>query len=110
MGFTRKMKTIGKVEIPEGANKEAELIYLHSITSIVEGHNISLSLIMNLDQTPLKYVPVSHRTMAKRGAKSVSLARSSDKRCEHWNICDHHGGWFSSSATDLWRKNQAEFT
>lgn len=81
MGFTRRMKTTGKVEIPEGAKKEAELMYLHSITSLVEEHNIPHSLIMNLDQTPLKYVPVSHRTMAKRGAKSVSIAGSSDKRC-----------------------------
>ena len=36
---------------------------------------------MNLDQTPLKYVPVSNHTMAKKGVKSVSVAGSSDKRC-----------------------------
>ena len=36
---------------------------------------------MNLDQTPLKYVPVSHHTLAKKGVKSVSIAGSSDKRC-----------------------------
>ena len=81
MGFSRRMKTTGKVEIPEGARKEAELLYLHSIVDIVEQNEIPSSLIMNLDQTPLKYVPVSHRTMAKRGAKSVSIAGSSDKRC-----------------------------
>ena len=36
MGFPRRMKTTGKVEIPEGARKEAELMYLHNIVAIVE--------------------------------------------------------------------------
>ena len=81
MGLARRMKTTGKVEIPEGAKKEAELLYLHNIVAIVEEHEIPPDLIMNLDQTPLKYVPVSHHTVAKKGAKSVSIAGSSDKRC-----------------------------
>ena len=40
MGLARRMKTIGKVEIPEGAKKEAELLYLHNIVAIVEEHEI----------------------------------------------------------------------
>ena len=36
---------------------------------------------MNLYQTPLKYVPVSHHIIAKKGLKSVSIACCSDKRC-----------------------------
>lgn len=39
MGFRRRMKTTGKVEIPEGARKEAELLYLHSIVSVAERHS-----------------------------------------------------------------------
>ena len=35
---------------------------------------------MNLDQTPLKYIPAMHHTMAKQNSKSVSIAGSSDKR------------------------------
>ena len=80
MGFTRRMKTTGKVEIPEGAKQEAELLFLHNIVTLIEEHNILESLVMNLDQTPLKYVPVSHNTMAKKGVKSVSIAGSGDKR------------------------------
>ena len=80
MGFTRRMKTTGKVEIPEGAKQEAELLFLHNIVTLIEEHNIPESLVMNLDQTPLKYVPVSHNTMAKNGVKSVSIAGSGDKR------------------------------
>ena len=78
MEFVRRMKTTGKVEIPEGAKKEAELLYLHDIVAYVEEHNIPPTLVMNLDQTPLKFV--SHHTMAKKGTKSVSITGSSDKR------------------------------
>ena len=52
------MKTTGKVEIPKGAKQESELLYLHNIVTLVEEHNIAQNLILNLDQTPLKYVPV----------------------------------------------------
>ena len=80
MGFTRRMKTTGKVEIPEGAKQEVELLYLHNIVTLVEEHNIPQNLILNLDQTSLKYVPASHNTMAKKGVKSVAIAGSADKR------------------------------
>ena len=80
MGFKKRMRTTGKVEIPEGARKEAELLYLHNIVTIVEKYEIPHSLIMNLDQTPLKYVSAMNHTMAKQNSKSVSIAGSSDKR------------------------------
>ena len=80
MGFVRRMKTTGKPEIPPGAKKEAELLYLHDIVAYIEEYNISPNLVMNLDQTPLKYVPVSHHTLAKKGEKSVAITGSSDKR------------------------------
>ena len=81
MGFARRMKTTGKVQIPEGARKKAELLYLHNVVALVKEHEIPPELVMNLDQTPLKYVPVSHHTMAKKGVKSVAAAGSADKRC-----------------------------
>ena len=66
MGFKKPMRTTGKFEIPEGARKEAELLYLHNIVIIVEKYEIPHSLIMNLDQTPLKYIPaVNHYGKAK---------------------------------------------
>ena len=80
MGFKKRMRTTGKVEIPEGARKEAELLYLHNIVTIVEKYETPHSLIMNLDQTPLKYIPAMNHTMAKQNSKSVSIAGSSDKR------------------------------
>ena len=59
MAFKKRMQTTGKVEIPEGARKETELLYLHNIVTIVEKYEIPHSLIMNLDQTPLKYIPAT---------------------------------------------------
>ena len=80
MGFRRRMKTTGKVDILEGARKEAEFLYLHSITSLIERFEIPNSLVLNLDQTPLKYVPAMNHTMTKRNTKSVSIAGATDKR------------------------------
>ena len=80
MGFKKRIRTTGKVESPQGARKEAELLYLHNIVTIVEKYEIPHSLIMNLDQTPLKYIPAMNHTMAKQNSKSGSIAGSSDKR------------------------------
>ena len=80
MGFKRRLRTTGKVEIPEGARKETELLFLYNIVSVVERYEIPDSLIMNLDQTPLKYIPAMNHTLAKRNSKSVAIAGSTDKR------------------------------
>ena len=55
MGFKKRMKTTGKIEIPNGAKKDAQLLYLHDIVSLVDNHKIPDNLIFNLDQTKLKY-------------------------------------------------------
>ena len=49
MGFVKRMKTTGRFEIPEGAKKEAQLLNLHDIVSLVEEHNIPNTLVINLD-------------------------------------------------------------
>jgi len=81
MGFVKRMRTTSKVEITEGAKKECELLFLHDIVSTIEEHNIPHQLVMNLDQTPLKFVPRMNHTMAKKGSSSVPIVGSSDKRC-----------------------------
>ena len=48
MGFKKRMRATGKVEIPEGAMKEAELLYLHNIVTIVKKYEIPHTLMMNL--------------------------------------------------------------
>ena len=48
--------------------------------TLVEDYHIPQNLILNLEQAPLKYVSVSHNTMAKKRVKSVDIAGSADKR------------------------------
>ena len=79
MGFVRPIKTTGKLHIPIGAQKEAELKFLHQIVNQVEKYQIPPSLIINFDQTPSKYVQVSSMTMVKRGKTNVPIAGANDK-------------------------------
>ena len=75
------MKTTGNIEIPDGATKEAQLLYLHVIVSLIDDHNIPASLILNLDQTKLKYISSANHTLAKKGSNSIGIAGSGGKRC-----------------------------
>ena len=63
MGFVKRRKTSSKVEIPDAARKEIEFLFHHEIITYVEKFKIAPSLILNLDQTSLKCVPVSQETM-----------------------------------------------
>ena len=81
MGFEKHMKTTGKIEIPDGAKKEGQLLYLHDMVSLVDDHSIPDSLILNLDQTKLKYLPIANHTLTKKGPKSIGIAESDDKQC-----------------------------
>ena len=74
MGFVKRAATTARPEITEGAQKEAELIFHHEIVSKVEKHKIPHSMVINIDQTPSKYAPVSSRTLAARNSKHVSIS------------------------------------
>ena len=73
MGFVTRMRTTDKPEIPDPAVMEAKLLFQHQIASLVEEHKIPPSLILNFDQTTVKYVPVSNSTFAKKD-KNMSLS------------------------------------
>ena len=80
MGFVRRAATTSKVEIPERAKKEAEMVYLYKIVSMVEKYQIPKSMILNLDQTPLKFAPYSRHTLEKRNEKHVAISGTSYKQ------------------------------
>ena len=67
MKFVRRFTTTGKVPISEALRKELEKMYLQSIVRKIEENDIPLSLTLNLDQMPSKYIPVSNKTMAAKG-------------------------------------------
>ena len=80
VGFRRRVATTGKVEVPEGARKEAGLQHHFRIVNIIEKHNIPKSFVLNSDQTSSKYVTVGRTTMAPKKSTRVGLAGSTDKR------------------------------
>ena len=79
MGFVRRAATTGKVEIPAGAKKEAEVTFLHEIVNNVEKFQIPSSLVLNLDKTNSKYFSIGKTTMAKKGSNSVPISGLSNK-------------------------------
>ena len=56
------------------------MLFHHDIVSKVEKFSIPHSLIINLDQTPIKYVPAGRTTLAKKNTKTVRIKGTSDKR------------------------------
>ena len=53
-------------------------MYLYDMVTIAEEHKVPSCLILNLDQTPLKYIPVWRQILAKKGSKLVSIPGSTD--------------------------------
>ena len=63
MNFVKRRKTLSKVNILDGVRKEIEFLYIHDIVSKVAKYDIPSALVVNIDQTPLKHVPVGNETM-----------------------------------------------
>ena len=70
----RQSVDIGRVE--EGNRGIILALYCQKI----EENQIPHSLVINLDQTPSKFVPGCNKTLAEKGSKTVSIAGSTDKR------------------------------
>ena len=80
MGYVRRRKTSSKVDILDAVRKEIEYVFLYEIVNRVEKHEIPKSLIINLDQTPVKLVQCGNNTLAKKNSSKVTIAGSADKR------------------------------
>ena len=80
MGYIRRLGTTGKVDISEKLKAEIETVYLYSIVQKINEHKIPSSMIINLDQTPSKFVSCCNKTLTKKGCKSVPIVGSTDKR------------------------------
>ena len=65
MGYLKRFADTGKVELPQDVKREAELLYIHDIVNLIETSKISKSMILNLDQTPVKHVPCDKTTLTK---------------------------------------------
>ena len=54
--------------------------FIFDIKLIVEMEEIPSDLIINWDQTGIKYIPVSNWTMADEGSKRLEVVGADDKR------------------------------
>ena len=80
MGLVKCTCTTSKPEIPEKAKNEAKLLFQHQIVSYVEQYSILPSLILNFDQTLLKFAPAANRKLSSKGSKHLVIAGSSFKQ------------------------------
>lgn len=80
MGLVKRTDTSSKPEIAEKATNEAKLFFQHQIVSYIEQYSIPPSLILNVDQTPLKHASVANCTLSPNGSKYVAITGSSFKQ------------------------------
>ena len=81
MKLSRRVSTTSRPIITRALWEEISTQYLHDIAFLTVSHKIPDELILNLDQTPSKFVAASKVTMAEQGSKHVSIAGGADKRC-----------------------------
>ena len=59
--------------MPPGAVEEAGILFHHNIVSIINKYNIPPSMVINIDQTPLKFAPVSGFALNGKGEVDVPI-------------------------------------
>ena len=62
MGFVRRISNRAKVPMPGKARKEIEFFFMNKIVKKIENYDIPHHQVINVSQTPLKYVPVDCST------------------------------------------------
>ena len=80
MNMARRMVTTSRPQITRSIWEETRFIFLREIAHAVSWHDILDELIINVDQTPSKFVPTDNVTMAVRGTKHIPRIGANDKR------------------------------
>jgi len=79
MGFIKHKASTG-TKVDSEVFKELRGLYLSDIRSVVKMEEIPPDLIINWNQTAIKYVPVSNWTQEQQGSKRVEIAGIDDKQ------------------------------
>ena len=74
------MVTTSRPIITKSIWQEVRLKFFYDIVDICIEHQIHDELIINIDQTPSKYVATGKVTMAEKGSRHVSRKGADDKR------------------------------
>lgn len=80
MGLSKRRATTGKIRMTNDYINELSARFTNGISRDVMKWTIPAELILNWDQTSLKYVPCGQWTMAEKGSSKVAIAGLSDKR------------------------------
>ena len=80
MAWSKRKGTTGKIEPSEQFLLEEKLTFQRQISTVINDHDTSKDLIVNLDQTPLSYVRPGKYTFNPKGAKTVPIKGIDDKR------------------------------
>ena len=80
MKFSRRAITTSRQVITRSLWVEVRSQFLYEITDKILKHNIPDELIINVDQTPSKFVATDNVTMAAKGEKHIFCAGATDKR------------------------------
>ena len=78
--MVRRMVTTSRPKITPSIWEETRFIFLEEVAQAVSCHDIPDELIINVDQTPSKFVPTDNVTMAVRGTKHIPRTGGDDKR------------------------------
>ena len=73
MNFTRRIVTTSRPIVTKSLWIETRTQFLHDIAHAVANYDIPNELIINVDQTPSKYVPTESVTMTEKNSKHISV-------------------------------------
>ena len=80
MGFAKCIFTTAAKKLMSEEFEDAKAQLLEDIETVAKLKDIPPQLVINLDQTVVKYTPVSSWTLEKKGAKCVEIIGTDDKR------------------------------
>ena len=80
MDWVKRKGTTGKVEPCSKFLEEEKFTFQRAIGKVVSDHDISMELVLNLDQTPLSYVSPGKYTFDLRGSRTAPIKDVDDKR------------------------------
>ena len=78
--WSKRKGTTGNVDPSPQFLAEEKFTFQRKISALVSEHDIPLSLIINIDQTPLAYVNTEKYTFPFKGAKNIPIKHVDDKR------------------------------
>ena len=76
----QRKETTSKVDPSPQFLTEEKFFFQRTISTAILEHNIPAPLAVNLDQTPLSYVPLGKYTFSFKGAKNVPIKGVDDKK------------------------------